>query len=223
MANVTLIAKTVLTDDLTRFGLSIEEGVTDMDRLPEYGGRNCYLSEDRPNPKTRTNRGYLGSIQYKKHFSVFSHAAATFVVECTRATSHEIARHIFLGKSEVSQRYCDPKKILDRLDVGFFDETEHNYAMLAAERAFNAHVAEGATLKHARGRARMHLPMGFPTRIVLSGNVRAWRDFLWQRLSPTADEEIREVAERILDELELISPSSVQDLTRYRSNGYVED
>ena len=50
------------------------------------------------------------------------------------------------------------------------------------------------------------------TRIVVSGNLRAWRDYLKKRTSPHADAEIRIVSQMILSELYYLAPSVFKDL-----------
>ena len=47
--------------------------------------------------------------------------------------------------------------------------------------------------------------------MVVSGNMRAWRDTLVRRTAPGADAEMREVAGMILAELKKLAPASFQD------------
>lgn len=80
----------------------------DADDLAEQAGRLCYLSWNRPNPATATNKGYLANIIAQGHFSVLEHASATFYIDgVTRNFTHELIRHRHLSFSEVSQRYVD--------------------------------------------------------------------------------------------------------------------
>jgi len=79
-------------------------------------------------------------------------------------------------------------------------------------RTYEAARKLGQSLKHARGAARQHLPLGFPTRLILSGNHRAWRDFIAQRASAHADGEIRAVALAMLRILADLAPGHYSDL-----------
>ena len=56
------------------------------------------------------------------------------------------------------------------------------------------------------------LPGGTNTNIVVSGNFRAFRDFIQQRDSDGADREIRELAREVKRQLKGIAPNSFQDL-----------
>jgi thymidylate synthase (FAD) len=193
----------------------------DADELAEEAGRLCYESWNRPNPKTATNQGYIENINDKQHYSVEEHATATFYIDgVTRNLTHELIRHRHLSYSEVSQRY---------VDVGLFDFVEHPgladigpearkdlaAAIEAGRKAYRSIVedltAKGKERKEARQAARHALVSGTETKIVVSGNMRAWRDVLWKRLSPAADAEIRQVAQAILVELKKIAPNIFQD------------
>ena len=72
-------------------------------------------------------------------------------------------------------------------------------------------TGKGLKRKEARQAARHVLPSGLETKIVVSGNMRAWREMLEKRLSPAADAEFREVAQKILAELRVIAPNTFQD------------
>jgi len=72
-------------------------------------------------------------------------------------------------------------------------------------------LEQGLTRKQAREAARFYLPSGVETKIVVTGNHRAWRDMLHKRYSIHADAEIREFATLILEELRKIAPGTYQD------------
>ena len=182
--------------------------VKPADELAEMPGRLCYLSWDRPNPKTASNENYLANIIKQDHQSVLAHASFTFYVVCSRACSHEMIRSRFLAFSEVSQRYVDPEKILEQVgeDSSYFDDALYRY-----DQSMDCQPEE-RNRKAKRGNARLQLPLGFPTAMIVSGNVRAWRDFIKQRNTEFADAEIREVAQLILGYLRDHAPNSVQDL-----------
>jgi thymidylate synthase (FAD) len=72
---------------------------------------------------------------------------------------------------------------------------------------------EHATLrrKQARQAARAVLPNATETRIVVTGNYRAWRHFIAMRASEHADVEIRELAVACLRELQRVSANAFAD------------
>ena len=65
--------------------------------------------------------------------------------------------------------------------------------------------------KQARQAARAVLPNATETRIVVTGNYRAWRHFIAMRASEHADVEIRDIAVACLRELQRIAPNVFAD------------
>jgi thymidylate synthase (FAD) len=208
----------------------LEYATTDADTLGEFAGRACYQSWEMPNPKTATNEGYMANIISQGHFSVLEHSSATFYIEgVSRSLTHELIRHRHLSYSELSQRYVDVsdadivvppaiRKVRESEEAGLHGEyMEQDIAMLRgnAVRRYNALVEDlmyrGFKRKEAREAARAVLLGGTETKIVVTGNLRAWRDMLHKRYHEAADAEIREFASLILDELRVIAPNSFQD------------
>ena len=65
--------------------------------------------------------------------------------------------------------------------------------------------------KQARQAARSVLPNAVETRIVVTGNYRAWRHFVAMRASEHADLEIRELAVACLRELQRVAGNVFAD------------
>jgi thymidylate synthase (FAD) len=65
--------------------------------------------------------------------------------------------------------------------------------------------------KQARQAARAVLPNDAETRIVVTGNYRAWRHFIAMRASEHADVEIRRLAVACLRELTAAAPAVFAD------------
>ena len=191
------------------------------DHLAELAGRACYQSFNRPNPDTADNKGYLANILDKGHESVLAHASATFYVTgVSRTLTHELIRSRFLAFSELSQRYVDmgtsytvvPPAIRGDWALEELIRDHHDRSVNLYDRIVDALAAQGVSGKKAREAARAVLPGGTETRIVVSGNLRAWRNFIKQRNTPHADAEIREFSQEVLKHLKEIAPNSVSDL-----------
>src|ERR1043165_1990430 len=77
------------------------------ERLAEFAGRLCYMSQR--NPANRTTAEYLTNILKQGHGSVFEHAVYVLLIEgVSRSLSHELVRHrAGFGYSQLSQRYVD--------------------------------------------------------------------------------------------------------------------
>lgn len=194
---------------------------TAADTLAEFAGRACYQSWQRPNPATATNKGYLANILSQGHFSVLEHASATFYVQgVSRALTHELIRHRHLSYSQLSQRFVNEDRE-DDLVLPPAAEDDPVAQQLHKELHRNAHAyygllvehytAKGLPRKQAREAARAVLPNQQETKLVVSGNMRAWRDVIAKRNDPAADAEIQEFARQVLGHLKTIAPNSFQD------------
>jgi thymidylate synthase (FAD) len=195
--------------------------------LAEFAGRACYQSWNKPNPATSTNASYLRHILEVGHLSVLEHGTVTFYLTgVSRSLTHELIRHRHFSYSQLSQRYVperegamvEPQVIADdpELHARFVDASE------ASLQAYNALLAgleakfadsPDATLrrKQARQAARAVLPNATETRIVVTGNYRAWRHFVGMRASEHADIEIRALAVACLRELRQLAPNVFAD------------
>lgn len=188
----------------------------DADHLTEFAGRACYQAWDRPNPKTRRNLDYIASIIAKDHASVLEHASATFyITDVSRSLTHEFCRHRFLSFSELSQRFVNMSEANYVLppayrDTGMDSPIPENLGE-CYEEDVAALQAAGYTRKQAREAARCQLPNATETRLVVTGNHRAWRDVLKRRYHVAADAELQELATEILRQLRGIAPAIYQD------------
>lgn len=195
--------------------------------LAEFAGRACYQSWRKPNPATATNAGYLAHILESGHLSVLEHGSVTFYLTgVSRSFTHELIRHRHFSYSQLSQRYVperdaamvEPAVIAEdpELHQKFIEATEasvraYTELLEGLERKF-ADV-ENPTLrrKQARQAARAVLPNATETRIVVTGNYRAWRHFIAMRATEHADVEIREIAIKCLRELQRVAPNVFND------------
>ncbi|CAN5731621.1 FAD-dependent thymidylate synthase [soil metagenome] len=195
--------------------------------LVEFAGRACYQSWDKPNPRTATNAGYLQHIIDVGHFSVLEHASVSFYITgISRSCTHELIRHRHFSYSQLSQRYVPEHDSQVVLPPGIEDDPELRALFLEAADASRTAYTElltrledkladvpNATLrrKQARQAARAVLPNATETRIVVTGNYRAWRHFIAMRASEHADVEIRRLAITCLRQLADIAPAVCAD------------
>ena len=99
------------------------------------------------------------------------------------------------------------------LFVAASDAAVHAYTELLEDLEKKFADVEQATLrrKQARQAARAVLPNATETRIVVTGNYRAWRHFIAMRASEHADVEIRALAVACLRELQRVAPNVFAD------------
>jgi thymidylate synthase (FAD) len=197
--------------------------------LAEFAGRACYQSWSKPNPATATNAGYLRHIMEVGHLSVLEHGVVTFYMTgVSRSFTHELIRHRHLSYSQLSQRYVPERDAaMVEPDVIADDPELHKKFVAATEASVQAYTdlledlerkfadVDNATLrrKQARQAARAVLPNATETRIVVTGNYRAWRHFISMRATEHADVEIRQIAVACLRELRTVAPNVFADFT----------
>jgi len=203
---------------------------TDGERLVEFAGRLCYMSQK--NPARRSTGEYLENIKKQAHGSVLEHANYSLLLEgVSRSLTHELVRHrAGFAYSQLSQRYVDesvadfvvPPAILgdDALEALWRQQMEE------AQRAYIALVEKlmerYATVedkihrrKMAREAARGVLPNSTETKIVATANARAWRSTIELRASEGAELEIRRLAVEILRVLQHEAPALFSDFEIY--------
>jgi thymidylate synthase (FAD) len=199
--------------------------------LVEFAGRACYQSWSKPNPRTATNASYLRHIIDVGHLSVLEHASVSFYITgISRSCTHELIRHRHFSYSQLSQRYVPendaqvvvPPGIegdaeLEEIFVEAADASRAAYTELLARLESKLADMPNATLrrKQARQAARSVLPNATETRIVVTGNYRAWRHFIAMRASEHADVEIRRLAIACLRELVVAAPAVFADFEIY--------
>src|SRR5262249_5091883 len=165
--------------------------------LAEFAGRGCYQSWPKPNPSTATNAGYLRHILEVGHLSVLEHGTVSFYLTgVSRSLTHELIRHRHFSYSQLSQRYVPERSaaMVEPEAIANDPELPQRFqaAARASQQAYNELLAgleqhfsgePKATLRHkqARQAARSVLPNATETRIVVTGNYRAWRHFIAMR------------------------------------------
>jgi thymidylate synthase (FAD) len=191
--------------------------------------------------------GYLRHIIDVGHLSVLEHGTVTFYITgVSRSLTHELIRHRHFSYSQLSQRYVPerdaamvaPDVIAADPDLmeKFQAATEaslasYNELLEDLEKKFAG--VENATLrrKQARQAARAVLPNATETRIVVTGNYRAWRHFIGMRATEHADVEIRALAVACLRQLCEVAPnvfadfeiSTLEDGTEVAVSPYVHE
>lgn len=185
--------------------------IIDMDdydriiRKIEKIGRVCYKSE--ANISDESAERFISNILKRGHESVIEHESVTVRMICDRGITHEIVRHRIASYSQESTRYCNytNDKFGNQLTVidlaGGFEYNLENKEDLAkyevwtaamenAEKAYFQMLELGATPQEARS----VLPNSLKTEIVVTMNLRSWRNFFRLRCDSHAHPQMREVA-----------------------------
>jgi thymidylate synthase (FAD) len=205
---------------------------TDGERLAEFAGRLCYMSQK--NPAKRNTREYLENIKKQGHGSVLEHANYSLLLEgVSRSLTHELVRHrAGFAYSQLSQRYVDesdanfvvpPAIIGDQALEGAWsaqiESAQGTYVALVSQlmERYGWVADKVHRRKMAREAARGVLPNSTETKIVVTGNARAWRTMLELRSSEGAELEIRRMAVTVLRVLTEEAPAFFSDFEIYEA------
>ena len=226
---LTLLSRPVFTEP-THLPVAWLGESTDGERLAEFAGRLCYMSQK--NPAKRNTRDYLENIKKQGHGSVLEHANYSVLLEgVSRSLTHELVRHrAGFAYSQLSQRYVDESDahfVVPPAVIG--DE--------ALERAWRSQIASALASyvglveqlmeryawvadkvhrrKMSREAARGVLPNSTETKIVVTANARAWRTMLELRSSEGAELEIRRCAVALIRLLQREAPGFFADFEIY--------
>ncbi len=205
---------------------------SDGERLAEFAGRLCYMSQR--NPANRTTADYLENIKKQAHGSVLEHANYSLLLEgVSRSLTHELVRHrAGFAYSQLSQRYVDESIadfVIPPAIIG--DEAVESRWRAQMEEAQKSYVALVEQLmeryawvhdkvhrrKMAREAARGVLPNSTETKILATANVRAWRSMLELRGGEGAELEIRRLAIAIIHILKQEAPAFFSDFEVYEA------
>ncbi|MCX5767611.1 MAG: FAD-dependent thymidylate synthase [Gemmatimonadetes bacterium] len=210
---------------------------TDGERLAEFAGRLCYMSQK--NPAKRDTREYLENIKKQGHGSVLEHASYSLLLEgISRSLTHELVRHrAGFAYSQLSQRYVDESDAAFVIPPAIIGDATLLAAWKAqVESAQTTYVALVDQLmtkyswvedkvhrrKMSREAARGVLPNSTETKIVVTGNARAWRTMLELRSSEAAEFEIRRMAVAVLRVLQHEAPGFFADFEIYTAGDRAE-
>lgn len=192
------------------------------DQVCDMAARTCTSSEC-PELSTAVNgTRALEHALASGHESVAEHAVFTFQVEgISRACSHQLVRHRLASYSQQSQRYVKmngfeyvtPASIKNHVKVWdtrgitdidkWFRNTMEELAFL-----YQCLIEEGVPEEDAR----YILPNACCTNITITMNARELRHFFGERCCTRAQWEIREMAEKMLDEVKKVAPVLFEDV-----------
>jgi thymidylate synthase (FAD) len=182
----------------------------DPERTVAAAARMCYspigakrIMEDFSDEEVRD---FLRKLIQMGHLSPTEHASFTFSISGSRSMSHQLVRHRIASYSQKSQRYIK--------------EGEFNYIIPPSIRnnpeAEKVFIEEMENIKNAYKRlmelgihqedARFILPNACETNLICTFNTRSLYNFFKLRCCTRAQWEIREVAQRMLEEVKKVAP-----------------
>ncbi len=173
--------------------------------------RLCYSAKGAADLKQGLNREEITKLINKLismgHLSPMEHVSFTFAIEgVSRALSHQLVRHRIASYSQNSQRYVDENNFAYIMPPSIAAEPE-------AAKLFKqlmADLQEGyrkLSQMVPREDARYILPNAAETKLVCTMNVRSLYNFFRMRCCRRAQWEIRELAQRMREEVRAVAPA----------------
>lgn len=142
------------------------------------------------------------------HESILEHAVYTFEIKgVSRALSHQLVRHRVASYAQQSQRYVNmegfeyitPESIRDNPN----SLEQYEWGMKAIQKVYNTMLSFGIPEEDAR----YILPNACTTNLVLTANARELRHIFALRTCTRAQDEIRELTEKMLEICKEVSPT----------------
>lgn len=181
------------------------------DKTVAMSARLCYspigaaeLEEKLSNEQITKLVRQLGAMG---HTSTFEHVSFTFAIEgVSRVLTHQLVRHRIASYSQQSQRYVkehDFAMIVPHT-IEAKPETKKKFEALCQEiqNLYNQFTEEGIPAEDAR----YILPNAAETKIVVTMNARSLLHFFELRCCNRAQWEIRELADKMLEEVRRVAP-----------------
>ena len=141
----------------------------------------------------------LNDLVISGHMSVFEHASFTFGIEdVSRECSHQLVRHRIASFSQQSLRYTKAQEDAFRIPTSVFENKGFNdvwqNTIETLYKTYEELIASGVSKEDARGL----LPMCTTSNLVMTMNARELLHFFELRICNRAQEEIRQIAVRML-------------------------
>ena len=206
----------------------------------EYIGRVSHRSEDAQT--SNTTEKFINSVVMRHgDWSIVEHVPATVEFLADRGITHEIVRHRLFSYTQESTRFVNyakkmppsfiypkpeiecpeclggdqPRKstILDdnfvhsNLKICSYDRCWLD-AIMCAESAYVGLLAEGWRPQEARS----VFPNALASKLIMTGNLRAWRHFFAMRTSKESHPQMRQVTIPLLEQFKRVVPILYDDI-----------
>lgn len=145
--------------------------------------------------QTKATNGVIKHIVKAGHLSVLEHCSATFEVTCSITTLLQLTRHRHLSFTVQSSR---GSKLTSVYKTGK-DSIDNAVESIMA-------TYESLTDDYEKQEAAYVLPKAAQYKLIVTGNFRAWFEYLPKRLCKRASKEHQELAQKIYQELVTVCP-----------------
>jgi thymidylate synthase (FAD) len=202
-----------------------DSGGIDLLRKIEAIGRVSHRSEDAQTTDSY-DRFIRAVVIGHGDWSITEHASVTVEALVDRGITHEWVRHRLFAYTQESTRFVNYEKKVPAAFVeppGLSDDALHaangeaielssreewRHAIHTAESAYRRLISRGAPPQIARS----VFPNALASKLIVTGNLRAWRHFFVMRTTKEAHPQMREVSIPLLAEFQVRIPILYDDI-----------
>lgn len=190
----------------------------DPDFIAYLAAKTCYSKDVdyTKKPDDQTIKSLINKVRESGHHSVFEHVSFTFSIKnVSRAFLAQVSRHRILTLSVQSQRYVEMDELTpdDMIRGTFYDDENKPDKFDSGERIYNESYQDSldvykllVKLGYRKEEARLVLPEGSPTKMIMTMNARELLHYFSLRCCNRAQKEHREVATQMLKLVKPIAP-----------------
>jgi thymidylate synthase (FAD) len=186
-------------------------------KLLEKIARVCYKSEDKITEYS--HESLLKNLITRDHTAMIEHSNVTVKFVHNRGFSHELVRHRIASYAQESTRYCNYSKgkfdgELTMIKPYWFEENDDidciiwHDTMKKIEQSYMELIKMGQPPQAARG----ILPNDLKTEIVITANLREWRNIFKLRTAIAAHPDMRRIMVPLFFDLRGIFPIIFNDI-----------
>ena len=198
-----------------------KSGVKELQQI-ERVARVCYKSEDKIVPDGSSAKKLVGFLVKQGHEAMLEHSQLSVLFTCDRGVANEMARHRIASFAQESTRYCNYSKdkfgseiqVIMPTFIKNADEPTRiawTESMYAVEKQYMQLLEHGFRPEQAR----CVLPLCLKTEIVITANLREWRNIFKLRTPVAAHPQMRELMCPLLKELQKKIPVIFDDIYTY--------
>jgi thymidylate synthase (FAD) len=198
-----------------------KSGVKELQQI-ERVARVCYKSEDKIVPDGSSAKKLVGFLVKQGHEAMLEHSQLSVLFTCDRGVANEMARHRIASFAQESTRYCNYSKdkfgseiqVIMPTFIKNADEPTRiawTESMYAVEKQYMQLLEHGFRPEQAR----CVLPLCLKTEIVVTANLREWRNIFKLRTPVAAHPQMRELMCPLLKELQKKIPVIFDDIYTY--------
>lgn len=194
----------------------LSDPITTILKPIERAGRICYKSEN--NITDDSCITFCKNILNRGHEAVIEHSQLSVKFTIDRAIANELVRHRIASYCQESSRYCNysKNKFGNEIKVIIPEELENdvvNYSVwyescMHSENAYMALLSNNVKPELARN----VLPLSTATEIIVTTNIREWRQIFRLRTSQFAHPQMRSIMISLLKELKEKIPVLFDDI-----------